>query len=221
MARSYRLRKKPIVLAVRRKPTKMTTKKVASIAKKVVLRQEETKSQILQVGYSVAKQDTLYTTNLLQALNQGTSGQTRIGDIVHLTGFKIKFIGWHTNAPTVGRIMVVRCKKDTAPSEAQLFDSATPSTWMVNRNTNTEYVKVLYDRRVVLTSSASLADPNPVLREIWVNIKSKHIFDGDNSDFGKYYNYYLCYISHTPDATQGTTDSSLYGFDCKIYWKDA
>lgn len=224
MAKTFR--KRPIVkaLVVRKKPTKLTRKAVASIAKRVVQRNEETKTVVSQHGYATAKHDTCYTSTLLNNVNQGTSSTTRIGDHIFLKGFSIKLFG-HSVAATskscLFRLMIVRCKKDTALTEAQVFDSTTPTTYMVVRHTNTDYCKVLLDKLIQFDTKSSDGSPATHVRKFWVGINSKHIFDSADSDLGKYYNYHLVLTPYLSNGVAGTTDACVYGLDIKTYYKDA
>lgn len=222
MVKAYRLRKKPVVLAVRKRPTKMTTKKVVKIAKSVALKQEETKSVIQNWGYATAKHDTVYSGQLLTNVNQAVTGQGRIGDTIYLRGFKINFVAYSnatTSKPCTLRLMVVRVKKDTSPTDAQFFEGGT--TWMVNRHTNTDYCKVILDKLITLRNYAVNTHPEVHRRSYWIPINSKHVFDGNDSDNGKYYNYWTLITPFVSEGVQGTTDACYYGYDLKTYFKDA
>lgn len=220
----WRPKKVSRVWLVKKKPTKMTSKKVAKIAKNVALAQHETKFSVTSITYSTLKHDNLYTTQLLTDMNQGTAQNRRIGDTIHLTGIGIKFVGYSiaaTSKPCTFRFMVVRCKKDTAPTESQLFLGSSPSTWMIQRHVNTDYCTVLKDQIITLRNAAVNTHPEVHLRKFWIPIKKKHIFDSDDSDLGKYYNYYVCVTPFVENGTQGTTDACYYGLDIKAYFKDA
>lgn len=200
----------------------MTSKKVARIAKSVVNSHSETKFSIENKGYTTALHDTLDTGALLQSINQGTTQTSRIGDSIQLRGFKIKFVGFSTAAtskPATCRLMLLRVKKDTAPTSAQVFQSGT--TWQINRHLNTDYCTVLLDKMITLRNSAVNTHPEVHTRSYWIPIKAKHVFESDDSDLGKYYNYYVAFTSFVENGTVATTNTCTYGMDVKTYYKDS
>lgn len=222
MVRVRNFRRRPaIAVSIKKRPTKLTARKVAKIASRVVHKQAETKSVVANLGYSTGKHDTVYIGQLLTNINQGTTGATRIGDSVYLRGFKINFVGYSnatTSKPCTLRLMVIRVKKDTAPTDAQVFDS---TTWMINRTVNTDYTTVLMDKLITLRNSAVNTHPEVHRRSMWVSINKKHVFDGADSDNGKYYNYWTLITPFVAEGVQGTTDACYYGYDVKTYFKDS
>ena len=224
MARAFRPKKVSRVWIARKKPTKITRKTVAKIAKNVALAQHETKFAVSSTTYGTIKHDTYYTTALLGDINQGVQQNQRLGDTVHLRGLSFRWVGYSnetTSKPCTVRFMVIRVKKDTSPSESQMFLGASPATWMVNRHVNTDYCTVLVDKIFTLRNYAVNTHPEVYVKKFWVPIKSKHVFESDNSDLGKYYNYYTVTIPFVQGGTQASTDACYYGLDIKTYFKDA
>lgn len=212
------------VWIARKKPTKITRKTVAKIAKKVVMANEETKHKTTAVTFSTYKHDTVYTTQLLTDITQGTTNSTRIGDNINLSGFKFKMASYSdytTAKPCTYRFMVVRVKKDTTPTEAQLFDSSSPATWCIMRHTKPQYCKVLLDKLIYPRIPTSGSAPVVQVNEFYVPIKAKHLFDGSGSTTGKYYNYWIVITPFVVGGQLGTTDALQHLLEYKTYFKDA
>lgn len=179
--------------------------------------------QIQNGGYAQIKQDTVNYMQLFTGIHQGTSDSQRVGDEIFLKKVYLKMVHYSnptTSKPTTFRVMVIRTKKETAPSDSQLFN-ASGANWYINRFANREYCSVLYDKVFYSTNHAVNTHPTVYQRNLRVNFNRTHKFSSNNGTDGKFYNYYFVVLGHVADGTIGTTDVGLYGVDVMTTYKDA
>lgn len=206
---------------VRRRRTRLTRKTVWRMAKRAARSTAETKMQIQNGGYAQIKHDSVNYMQLFTGITQGTSDSQRIGDEIYLKKVYLKMVHYSnptTSKPATFRVMVIRTKKESAPTDSQLFNG---TNWFINRFANREYCSVLYDRVLYSTNSAVNTHPTVFQRNLRVNFNRTHKFSSNNGTDGKYFNYYFIVIGHIADGTQGTTDAGLYGVDVMTTYKDA
>lgn len=206
---------------MKKKPTKITRKAVARIAKNVVMSQAETKVNLHEIGSQPSlKHDVMEAGVLFSQMNQGLGDTARIGDEVYLKNLWLNIQFWSdpTNTkPTTFRFMVVRCKKDTAPTEAQLFNGA---NGYVRRFINREYTTPIWERTWIARNNASNTHPEVYVKRVRIPLNTKHIFDGNDSDLGKYYNYYMVCTAFSQGGVQNSTVIGSYYIDALTTYKD-
>lgn len=221
MARVRKNYKRPVVAVIKKKPTKMTARRVAKIAKAVNIKQSETKMSFTR-NSATLKHDTVTYFQLLTNTNQGSSDSTRNGDEIYIKNLWFKMlvngIGATSYPPTM-RFMVVRTKKDTAPTDAQFLTTAGGGAKLTSF-ANREYCTVLYDKYFRSFNSAVNTHPEVHVKNIRIPINSKHVFDSDDSDLGKYYNYWAVVIGYISSGTVGTTDVAYFDVQHGVSFKD-
>lgn len=177
----YRKRKSAYAVTsgrVAKKP-RMTTKRVASIAKKAVMKASETKKHSLEVVETTLSTnggiDVQYPLQL-----PGTSGQGgRVGHKVNPIGIDIRghIITQAQGSATIARVMVVRLKDMAANPVTELLETnagnVTASSNDISkmyRRLNTDSFEILSSKYINLTPNASGFNATRLFR-MWVPLR--------------------------------------------------
>lgn len=197
--------------------------------RRVALRQLETKDYPYVITGSALLHNSTTTFNLNYYIGQGTGDANRIGDEIFLKGFKV---GLQIN-PSTGysaisyRVLLIRSKQavyNTSISYSNIFKQSSSSN-LVNP-VDTEKVTVLKSRTVkyvspVLVNATPTYATRPVTVNMWCNMRNqKFKYDGDNSGFGKFYNYYLVVMPYAVGGSDGVTNLGTALGHTTVYYKD-
>lgn len=185
------------------KKSKLDDKKVAKIAKKVVMRAAETKSSL--TSYNVTPIDGAWSvSNLSFPIGQGDTAEDVIGEKVHMKSLNIRgnIYVQNNNAgtTTIARLVVFRSKQNLTTSSATITATdlvrATASTNPQQHHIDLHKVDLLYDTTLVLTPQ--VANSQTIQQPFVINIpvNKTHYFDSDNSGLFKDKQYYLGFVGY-------------------------
>lgn len=188
-------------------------KSVATIAKRVVHREAETKSAINSLSQAVAG-DSVYAQNINFFLAQGDTSESIDGEKFMLKNIYMKAsIIKHNNSTATNedltfRVMLIRTKKaltntSTIITYSDVFRGS--SDRLASKGfVDLHKVDLLYDK------TFHFSQPNQAntfaQKAITINkkINKNLLFDTDNGGYLKDKNYYLIYTAHTPNNTVET-----------------
>lgn len=220
-------------------------KKIAKIAKKVSLRNAETKHVYRSIGtnWSVGHNAWLRpSSNLIHILRGVEDGsiQSRIGDSVILRGVKLmmNIESFATHPRATFRVLVVKLRK-------QYADLVVPPTKVILNNSvldpvDMEQVKqVIMDRKFTVkyqSNIRSAEDQNndppindviigsvsaPIMKKFWIPFKNwKYTFSDNSPDTGRDYNVAI-YVTAWNDRNTAASDTcGIAAFGTELYFKD-
>lgn len=198
---------------------------VSKIAKRVVLRQAETKSYY-QSSTNATVFDTVgYARNLIYPIAQGATSETVIGEKLHIKNIRIKgqmLFNGTTEADKMTRFVIIKSEKDLTNSQASITLSdvfrATSNGSLAPTVSSPDLHKIdlFYDSGPirVVKSYATHLPIYPI--DINVNIDKTEYFDGDNSGNLKGGNYYFVFTAY--DGS--TANMANIAFDWTVNYKD-
>lgn len=176
----------------------MTAQKVATIAKKVVMKSAETKSFLGNSG-TIAPLDTIYNVqNLIFPIAQGLSAENIIGEKLHILNMRIRLNMFTTNNSNnitkYARVVCFAIKKpltntNTTITASEIFRvplGANPTQHHVDLHK----VDLLYDNVFTLVPQVAAQTVQRFV-QIPININKSVTFESDNSGYLKNKNYYL------------------------------
>lgn len=186
----------------RRTGAQLSTKQVkavATIAKKAVLRQAETKSPITNVNITLGD-NLVYAQNLIYFIPQGDSSTAVDGAKMNIRNINIRgqLTGYNTsvdNAPITFRVAVVKTKKALTNT-----NTAITATDVLRSNTSYNASLGHFDlHSVTLLEDKTFSLPTPniantaVMKPFDMNIRvnKDEYYDKDNSGYLKGGNYYV------------------------------
>lgn len=200
-----------------------------ALIKRQALKSEETKEMIRVVGSSTFNHSTVYNTKL-NALDQGTSQQQRVGDKVFYCGINMKFLVMPAVANSTWRIYVVKARQSSSTTNHTSFDGSSPAIGgsLMFRNGDTNPYSLLNTDDVTVLCSKTLkvdqkfSGETNISRIFKMNCKIMKNFQYQTgttinsvwtpSQDGEYFNYYLVVVpfSHVAGATTSTNVGQLY-----------
>lgn len=227
---------------VRKNPRKKSnlTKKIASVAKTVALRQAETKHVIRSLGVNYTLGHNTWdkvATNLLYS-QQGTNDSNhRIGDQVVCRGIKLycQLESKPTEPMIAYRIIVVKCRHAIAAASLPPLRTITMQSMMdpidMEQVQKVYMDKIIYnkgqDSTVGLVPEGTVPE-EPVdnrrkvtFRKYWIPLNNaKYIYQDGATDIGRDYNI-ACWVSTYSHYTDGNNDTLGRGaFMSEFFFKD-
>lgn len=234
-------RRKPTVFKSRKSLKQSAWKKsVASIAKRVALRQSETKHVARQLGLAYnlthnigarVSDNLLYSTG---GVGDGTTA-SRVGDTVQLRGLKIyASLGSLTDTPGNSyRIMVYKVRK-------QYADLTTPPLKNISGISILDppdmerVIKVLHDRvytdRYMNTVIGLAAPPDPsdplqtvgvtLNRKMWIPLSGQYVYDDGTASTGRDWNIGMWVVAYQNRQQINGTPIATAGFFSEFFFKD-
>jgi len=203
--------------------------RVAKVAKRVALKQQETKEGIRRIS-SALLNGNIYTTNLL-GMGIGTGVLSRKDDSIFLCGINLKYEVKSSNPDTLWRFFVIKAK-NTFPVSAVTSDTLS-ATGFTNqdmfRNGDTSPVGYLNSDKLTVLSSQTLrvkpsqANETLMVREARANIKIMKPFQYKSGDTyeGRDYNIYLVVVPYDNAIGAGSTAVGTFTVSTEIVYKDA
>lgn len=220
---AYKITKK----TVKRRPISkaLTVRKVAQIAKRVTLKQSETKSAISS-NFLDPLDNNYQVQNLVYFITQGDDGDDMIGKKMHVNNIRINGFIQHTNngsASKFCRIVVFRTKSPltatkTNLTKTDLFRSG-GTTYVPTDHIDLHKVDVLLDKRITVTPtiSGTVRQGNQVAMN--VRIDKDEWFDADNSGYLKGKNYYVAFGCYSGEG--GVTAPAAFTYTWAVNFKDS
>lgn len=239
--RKYTTRRKPTVFKSRKSLKQSAWKRsVASIAKRVALRQAETKHVARQLGlaynlnhntgYRVA--DNLLYSNL--GVGDGTTA-SRIGDTVILRGIKLYMsLGSLTDTPGNSyRIMVYKVRKQYADITTPPL-KAISGISILDPPDMEKVIKVMYDRtftdRYMNTVIGLTAPPDPeepiqntgvtLHRKVWIPLSGQYVYDDGSVNTGRDWQLGMWIVAFQNRQQITGTPIATAGFFSEFFFKD-
>lgn len=190
--------------------------------KSIALRSMETKSYFYNVSGSLVHQ-VPKSYNLNYYIGQGTADNARIGDEIFIRGISVRLAVNDTTSNGTHRyhVYILKSKTDiylTSHAYGDIYKniSLDPTTDVID----TEKVTVVSKRVVTIENRISGAALQRSVR-MWVNLKNtKFKFQGDNSGYGKFFNYFLVVVPYANGGTIGTTGAGSVFGHAQVYFKD-
>lgn len=174
----------------------------------------------------------IYTWGPSQAIAQGTSNDTRIGDAVYLEAIKLNFWAASNSAITKAvEVRIIVCysgEEFTNPvtftsaglSAGQLFVTSATNGWMPNSLINPKAVTVLDDRTIIYNNSISgVADLESL--SYTVPLKTKFNYQSAASSLGKTRNLYVVVMGSILDGITNTTLAYGMNMSGDLIYKNA
>lgn len=172
--------------------------------------------------------NTIYTTNILYNITQGTADSNRIGDRVHIKHASLKFLidtglGDNLIAPCYVRFMLVASTKQ---SSATAFTAGLGSTDLfytnsgvqANARINPHLAKVMCDEIVYINSTVAAASG---LGYGHIECPVNSFFEYQPSaGYGQAANLYLIAIPYTSGGTTGTTKVGTFNWSSAVAFSD-
>lgn len=182
-----------------------TSKQVRAIAKKVVLREAETKSAIFQTGNN-HYHDLVYAQNLIFGIAQGTSANSIIGEKLLIKNINLKGVITNlnntsaTNSSLMFRTVIIRTKTPLVNTFGVITqDQVFRQNYLEPATTgmlDLHKVDVLYDKTHLISQPniSNVDNQRPFSLNLKVN--KTHFVDTDNGGYLKDKNYYLITTCH-------------------------
>lgn len=168
----------------------------------------------------------VYATTFLDSIPQGTNGNDRVGDVIHLDALKYNFTFTGVSGSSVYdktfRILLI--KKDITTNTAGVFSSGvfglntmamqdtttssyTGTTYVNNMITDPKKITVLFDQEYVLKApydaGSNQIDSKTVAGTI--RLDQKYVYQS-NQSYGKDYNLYWVVMASIPVGATGSVN---------------
>lgn len=199
----------------RKRKSSYSTKRIAKIAKRVVMKTAEPK----HVSYTFGKAELYHNTFYMGKINDavcmpdpGTQDNNRIGDQINISGFKLRImLGQKADRPNVTfKIYVVRVPKGSSYNYSQWFENMTNNVLL--DSPNTDFIKVLHSStwKPHDGSMDNATDEYVYSRTLWIPYKHKLKFGPANG--AETHNDNDIYFMYAPFDAYGTliTDNIAY-----------
>lgn len=206
----------------RRKVTKVA-KKMKAIAKRVILKTTETKQYNVYLSGTNYYNTNIRSHNLTYGIAQGTSGFTRIGDVIHITGVSIKARHYNTlnNVPCEIHFALIECDLEINGTNANTMSASDvirnsgsdPSLWRVDpeRTSKIHFVKTCRLVDIIGTTN----EKNKTFT--YYKKLNKRFTYNPATSFGRTTNLYLITWAQVTGAGLQQTGLSI---DWTLYFKD-
>lgn len=157
--------------------------------------------------------NTIYSTNILAKIGQGTSDQQRDGDGIYIAAFKLR--GVMKSSSTSGayqfRVLIGWSGEEynvsasaSGLTSAEIFLPVVPTSWMSTAMVNPKTFTCIYDQTIDINSLIA-ASSDIVGMNFNVPINQKFMYQQTASVFGKFKNLYAVIIGCVDGGTPGTT----------------
>lgn len=234
--KNYRKRK----MCAKNKKSMLSRKQIASIAKRAIHREAETKMKSTETdAVAIGPDDQSYIVNTISTVAQGSDNENRIGDSILQTGVQFKYYFTMSQSsyanPVAVRIVFFKSDKDTFNATTSNFLVSTsnePTACTANDNLDIvrslnrkQLNRILYDKtHVIASGNSSTQKGAPVIfRTVFKKLYNKKVyFPSDASTESEHDNIRCLVIVRDASGATATAGAADIDFTLmtRFYYKD-
>lgn len=222
------------------KKSMLSRRQIASIAKKAIYKQAETKMKSTETdAVAIGADDQSYVINTLSTVAQGSDNENRIGDSILQTGIQFKYCITMSQVsyanPVAVRVVFYKSDKDVFNSTSANFLVSTANEPVApTANDNLDIVRslnrkqlnrILYDKTHMIGSSNTGLQKGPVAvyRTVFKKLYNKKVYFPNDASTESEHDNIRCLVI-VRDAAGGTATAGQADIDftlmTRFYYKD-